>query len=773
MKVHLRTGAALIAASLIFTGCVQTKKEENKEEVHSANDKQQEAVNYQTDPETFALDILIDGAVIPVSKPMEGRKAENYSEDGGETKWSYAEDKTDISITAQDGYLAVNILSKTDEDHEFSWPSVSGQTYYMPYGEGKRIPADDPVWRDFFSQQELDILAEFSMPFWAVAEDDYAVVYILENPYRSTLHFSDDGPLTFTLNHQYPAIDEEKENSFRIYVTENKPASIAKIYRDYVKEKGKFVTLEEKEKDNPNIKKLYGAPHIYLFGENLLSPEDVNWQAFRSSLDTDIMKYILEYTSKLDAGEDMAAVMKEISAQDYISDYQKNAVCRFLSQVLKEKDFFDKNLFSSQDAIMEQTLQEGKQDEASVIQINKHALAANLPDVFSAVDTWMNAGTVDIISDLKKSGIDQAWIGLNSWEQAFGKTELTKAIVEEGYLAGTYDSYHSIHKPGEEQWITAAFSDETLYEEATVSGKDGEKIYGFQNVGRMLNPTLSIPAVEQRMKDINSTGVEFNSWFIDCDATGEIFDDYSKEHTTTQQQDLKARLERMKLIRDDYNMVIGSEGGNDFAASTIAFAHGIEMKTFSWRDDDMKKNKESEYYIGKWYNPLGGVPEHFAKRVPVKQELSEIFVNQKYDIPLFKLVYNDSVITSYHWDWSTFKIIGEVKDRMLREVLYNVPPLYTLDDVQWEQYKSDIVNHTKVWSAFSKEVINKEMTDFQNLKEDGTVQMCKYGEDISVTANFSDESFSYNGEDIPAHALLINNNGASEIYAPKVSAENQ
>ena len=139
--------------------------------------------------------------------------------------------------------------------------------------------------------------------------------------------------------------------------------------------------------------------------------------------------------------------------------------------------------------------------------------------------------------------------------------------------------------------------------------------------------------------------------------------DYTPDHITTQQEDLAARLERMAYIRDQYDLVIGSEGGNDYAASTIAFAHGIELKSFSWMDEDMKQNKDSEYYVGKFYNPAGGVTLNFSKRVPLKDNYYTLFVDPRYDVPLFKLVYNDSVITSYHWDWSTFKIKGATSER--------------------------------------------------------------------------------------------------------------
>ena len=75
---------------------------------------------------------------------------------------------------------------------------------------------------------------------------------------------------------------------------------------------------------------------------------------------------------------------------------------------------------------------------------------------------------------------------------------------------------------------------------------------------------------------------------------------------------------------------------------------------------------------------------------------------------------------------------------MLREILYNVPPLYHLDAAQWEKYKDDIVRHNAVWSEFSRNAVTQEMTGFRYLKEDGSVQMTEYGDGIQAAANFND-----------------------------------
>lgn len=764
--------AAILCAALLLMGCTATesglatgqKKQQSKDSVSEV--KAEEVLRYQVDPETFALTVEREGKEVPVSLPGQKRSVANLIQNENGSSWEYPEEDMLVSIKPEEGYLHVSITSKSEEDKEFVWPNVSAETYYLPLGEGKRIPAADPAWNNYLSEKEVSVLEELSMPFWISAQEDEGVLFIMENPYRSRMVFSGGDALGFSLTHKYPQIDPEKQNSFRIYVTENNPVLSAKKYRDYVKEQGRFVTLEEKAEKNTDIRKLYGAPHIYLWGDHLISKEDIRWPAFRESMDSEIMRYLGEYTEHTDSGQEAAEAMEAIRGQDYVDEYQKNTICRFLSEVLKQPDFYRSDLFPKQ-----------KDQESSSLyewmQINRQALAEALPQVFEPAENWMEKETVGVIKGLKQAGIQNAWIGLNNWEQAFARPDMAAEAVKQGYLFAAYDSYHSIHEPGKEQWNTAAFPDTTLYEEATVLLQNGEKAAGFQNVGRKLNPVLSMPSVQQRMEEIKQTNIPFNSWFIDCDATGEVYDDYSPEHMTTQQEDIKARLERMALIRDEYGRVIGSEGGNDFAASTIAFAHGIELKTFSWMDEDMKSNKDSEYYIGKYYNPTGGVAEHFAKRIPVKQEYYSIFVDPRYDVPLYKLVYNDSVITGYHWDWSTFKIKDVVGERMLREVLYNVPPMYHLDSQEWERYRTDIAKHTNFWSEFSREAVLQEMTDFQDITGNGSVQMTRYGEEITVVANYNGEPYRYEEEEIPGYSLLLERNGKTTVYTPDISEDNR
>lgn len=723
---------------------------------------------FEVVPETGSLILKMGDLCIPAAMPGQERRVADFKQEEGIVSWSYPDEQFSVTVADEKEYLSISMKSQKEGDNMFEWPVVSAKTYYLPLGEGKVIPQDDEGWKEYLSGKEIGAMEQLSMPFWASVSGDYAVLFIMENPYRTSLSFSANGDLGFRVIHEYPEIDPDREKTFRLYLTENDPVSIAKIYKEYVKEQGKFVTLAEKAAENPNIEKLYGAPHIYLWEERIISPEDIRWNAVIAAMQNGELKHITELFSDLESGSEATSVFEQLGTQDYADAYQKNVVSRVFSEVMKRDDLYDAEKFPKLDSEAKSLLEKGIENlnGSEIITFNKHVLAANLPELFKPVEDWMNGGTTDLLKELKDAGIDRAFVGLNDWNQAYAKPELVKAAVEQGYLIGPYDSYHSIHEPGKERWITAAFEDASLYETASVTDKNGKKQEGFQGVGRKLNPLFSFPSVKKRVEEVTAAVEGFNAWFVDCDATGEIYDDYTPGHLTTMQQDLKARLKRMEYIRDEKNMVIGTEGGNDFAAPVIAFAHGIELPTFAYMDPDMNRNQGSPYYIGKYYSPSGGVPEHFGKQIPIKEKFYHIFLDPAYDAPLYKLVYNDSVITGYHWDWSTFKIEGRSADRMLREVLYNTPPLYHLDRNAWEKLRPAIADHTAVWSKFNKEALQREMTDFEYLTSDRLVQMTEYGTDLRVIANFSDTEYSYEGEMIKGHSLLIVSEGDTVNYTP-------
>lgn len=726
--------------------------------------------NFSVDPETFGFEVESNGITERVSEPLADMKVSNLKDDENNISWTYLEQGIDVAIEKKDKYVDVTIKSSKDEENLFSWPSVKGDGYVLPLNQGKHIPSNDSVWKDYLSGEKMKVIEAFSMQFFAVDKREYSVVYIIKNPYNNEIAFTTDNDIAFTFNHEFPTITEQKEYGFRIYVTEKNPVDVAKTYKDYLVEQGDFKKLEDKAAENRNIEKLYGAPHAYFWDRTVISEENIEWAILRDAMPEKLKLWLQELlTTQVEEGSELSSAFDSLDTLDYVDKYTKNTIVKSLSAFLQLKEFYNPEIFTETTEETQRLVDKGIENlnPVELIELNKRLLKSALGDIVDPTEKWADAITVDVLKDMKDSGLDNMWIGLDDWQEGFIKPELVKEAEEMGYLMGTYDSYHSIHEPGKEKWETAKFTDTSLFEQATVTNKDGNKIEGFQGVGRKLNPTLALPSVKERVTSILNTGVAFNSWFLDTDGTGEIFDDYSPEHVTTEEEDIQARIERMEYLQKEWGMVVGTEGGNDFANKTVAFAHGIETPAFSWMDADMAKNKESEYYVGRYYSSTGGVPELFSKQIPVKEKYKKLFLDSTYTLPLYKLVYNDSVITTHWWGWGTLKFEDEIANRMLYEVLYNVPPLYHIDKFEWEKHKKTIVNHSQIWSNFSKKAITEEMTDFKILSDDRLVQMTEYGKLLRVVANFSEDEFNFQGEIIPGKSLLIVDEDGPIIYSPK------
>ncbi|GCD10138.1 glycoside hydrolase [Clostridium tagluense] len=773
MKKRISLFLVAITVTTLFTGCNKAILSNNKV-VLSSSKTNTMAFNldfkFKVQPETFKVTVESNGTTETVSEPLEKMEVSNLKNNGDKISWSYKKKNIDVQIQKKDKYLDVSIKSSIKEgENKFSWPKVTGEAYMLPLNEGKYIPKDDKVWKEYLNDNEMKTLESFSMQFFASSKKNYSLLYIIKNPYNNEVKFDTKENIKFTFNHEYPSINKNKDYGFRIYLTKNNPVDIAKTYKSFIAGQGNFKSLEDKAKDNKNIEKLYGAPHVYFWDRSAISQENIKWNKLKGKIPQELKLWMQKLLkTKVEDGGELATVFNDIDSLEYIDKYTKDRIIKNFNSLVQLKEFYNPKLFVNLDKKSKALIEKGidKLNPLELIGLNKSLLKSSLGEAADPIEKWADANTVNVLYDMKKSGIDKMWLGLDDWQEGFLNPKLVSEANKLGYLIGTYDSYHSIHKPGEEKWSTAKFSDTSLYENATVTNKEGKKIEGFNGTGRKLNPNFAMPSVKDRVSSILKTGLKFNSWFLDTDATGEVVDDYSKAHPTTQAEDIKARIERMEYIQKQFNMVVGSEGGNDFASKSIAFAHGIETPAFSWMDKDMSKNKDSKYYVGRYYSSNGGVAELFSKQVPIKDKYKKLFMDTAYTIPLYKLVYNDSVITSYWWGFGTLKIKDEVKNRMLYEVLYNVPPLYHIDKNEWNKNKEVIVKHTKTWSDFSKKAITMEMTDFKILSKDRSVQMTKYGKDLKVIANFSNKEVNTYGEKIAAKSLIIIDGKSKIKYTP-------
>jgi hypothetical protein len=692
-------------------------------------------------------------------------------------KASWEVNSCSVGLQLTDDTLSATFRSASGA--KIRWPVLGGDSavlaYLLPLDEGSYVPADDPEWLAFLVHQSpMSTTEGLSMPFWGVECVGYTVTYLLTNPFHNTLAFhADKGRLAASLTHEFRG-GEPEEYGFVLRLGPRSPVEPARQYRRWLMERGEFVSLRDKIKQTPGAEKLLGAAHAYLWGNALLSRHDVrNWRHFAVSLLAQAKadrpspgRRIWELLSP-----EMRSAVEEVASPGGAYPALTREVAEALSDVLSRGDFFRAPAWAGIQLTAEVrgllAIGPSKLPTAGLLRLNSLLLEAAFTGQLVDSQRWGDGVSVKMMERLEEAGLDRLWLGLDSWQGGLRHPGAIRKAKELGYLIGTYDSYDSMHRPGEaDSWETAQF-DLHLYETGAIIGRDGKPRPGFQGKGYRLNPVVARPYVESRVRGLMEELPEpLNSWFIDCDAYGDLEDDYSAVHPMTQQEDVRARLDRMGWIRDTYGLVIGSERGAAYAAPVIHFAHGMMTPVMGWGDPDLYKEKASRYYLGAWW-PADG-PQVMMRQVPVKPQYVHVYLDPRFRIPLYQTVFHDSLVTTHHWQSASFKFAGQVASRELLELLYGVPPLYHLNLDEFERQKARISAHYRFFSPLHRELALLPMTDFAWLTPDRLVQRTVFGDRVEVVANFSTREHSYGGSVVPARGVLTRwrEDGRVRIFTP-------
>lgn len=723
--------------------------------------------NFDIDPEIFQIKLTAKEHQFTFGGDQSEAVA-NVKKVKNSISWEYPEKGLQVAVTKQDDHLQVKVVPQSEDAEVIEFPKIHGDNYYLPIGEGKSIPADNASWQSYFQENsELDLNESFSMSFVAAVQNNTAATVIMENNFNQELDEDGETPqLDFQLKTNLNRFNRKQVQTYDIYLSENNPVAVAKLYQKDRIDRGQFTLLAEKAKVTLGLNKLIGAPYIYFWQSRILTTEDVNWQKLQKEDHQKLFQHVGDLLAKHseDGREEFDQAVAALQ-QGEAYKYEKNTILTGLNTVLAYPDFYQAKVFPALDKKDQHYLKSVKAEMPTErsFSINKQLLKNELADSTKPLAQWGQATSTKVIQEMKSSGIQHAWIGLANWNEGLINPQLVQTAQKDDYLIGPYDSYQSIHETPSQDWNTAGFKDNTdVYNNKTIMKASGEYVSGFLGKGRKVNQTLIPDEWQYRLKQVTSKTVPFNTWFLDTDAAGEIYNDFSPGHPTSINEDVKARLKRAAGLADK-GMVVGSETGNDYFNSGIVFAHGLETPVIAWSDPDMRENKESPYYVGGYAALSDCIPERYSKQVPLKEEYKATTIDPVYSVPLYKLVYNESVITTHHWEWDSYKIQDEVQNRRLKEYLYNVPPLIHLDAVTWQERKQDIVANTKHWQDFQTTAISQEMTDFTYLTQNKLVQETKYGPDLSVIANFSDQVQQVKDTILQPHTALITNHGKHTV----------
>ncbi len=348
---------------------------------------------------------------------------------------------------------------------------------------------------------------------------------------------------------------------------------------------------------------------------------------------------------------------------------------------------------------------------------------------------WGDGRTPEFIDDLVKLGVKRAWIGYDQDEFGEQKTlagkEFVAAAIRAGYLVGPYESFANAQDPNTGDSVSRWPG--KLYPDGCIVKRDGARKTGFADRGCELSseafaraePTLHPLAtrVDNQLRD------GANSYFIDVDAFGELFDDFSPAHPMTVFQDRTNRMARMRYARDR-KVVLGSEAGVAWSVPAIDFAHGA----FGVRNGALwAEKKRAGNAMGAWWPPdRPGV--FFAPYEP-----SAEFTRAKFDptvrVPLYQTVFHDALVSTDRWEIPMAKLPSLAPTRQLLELLYGVPSIWAMDRRALRENGAAFGELLRFFAPLHERIATRRLTSFSSVAPDGLVQHTSFG-GISLTANF-------------------------------------
>ena len=223
---------------------------------------------YIVDPSSLKIDArTAQASVTSVMPPLHAAQDVAVDSKGGVWHWRDA-DGRDFKLSAEGNALHLAISAKTGTSLSWALPKVRSGTWLVPDGEGMAFDVEDPFWRAerrsaHRHEQCLAATAALTFPAWSYLTAERTVTYALGDGLLSKLCLHDDDGVQASLTHDFG----DGAGTIDLYFSVGPPDLLAPalFYRQFLKDRGLFKAFADKAV--PNLRRLFGAPHAYVWGD--------------------------------------------------------------------------------------------------------------------------------------------------------------------------------------------------------------------------------------------------------------------------------------------------------------------------------------------------------------------------------------------------------------------------------------------------------------------------------------------------------------------------
>lgn len=697
----------------------------------------------ELEPATLAIRVF-PAQQLPVqaSVGVAAHKVINLDQRPNRLEWQWDDGAWTLSAVLDQRDLSLSITARDPGELSFlEQPGdAMGKGLIWPLAEGHYVPAGDPLWQRFLLDQgEINTTQDLSLPLWGVDHGGFTLNWLMTNPFNNRLKFSAQGKaLALAARHEFTSLEPGTPMTFKLTLGDAGPLSGARRYRQWLVDNGQYETLSDKLLKTPEANKLLGASHVYLWGNDLLGPDDVrSWPVL-----LELLRGNGKLASELRSYFDAESTQMLSQAKPPLNGYQHTTLLRSLNNALNRK------ARSGWQSAIEPDMQKMAEGYGALRTELAQAFAGALT---AAAPQWGNTLSQRTLEQLKTAGMSRLWIGLGEgWEGGLWHPETVRQGVAAGYLMAPYDSYETALTFAENPDWTTAHLGSRANQVCAIELKTGAFKSGFQQSGHYTDPRCVRSLLEARIQAVQAAA-GFNSWFLDAYATGMLFDSYRAGATMTQAQNADGNIDASRWVNETLKLPAGSEDGNATTAQGVLFAHGMQTPVIGWGDPDMSKTPASPYFLGNWFP--NEQPQVFFKTVPLKEPFRTVHFAPQTRLPLYQTVFHGSVITSHHWLFDNLKLSNVRVENELTQLLYNVPPLYHLSAATLKQRLPLIVRQDAFFRPLHERLGTQAMTDFRWLTEDRLVQQTTFTDGTRLMANFDTREREVEGQRLAGQSI--------------------
>ncbi len=350
--------------------------------------------------------------------------------------------------------------------------------------------------------------------------------------------------------------------------------------------------------------------------------------------------------------------------------------------------------------------------------------------LLGAVNVWCMGAKdrISIAKEMKAAGIDRFL-----WSGGGSASDVSFIAGLDNVLVGRYDNYQDVFHPeqirklgGKAGWPynKEAWPHDVVWDSADsndwrhawgIKSPDGKWTYCAMMCDRMA-PMYARRHVKDDLKSF-----PYTARFVDTTVAAPWQTCWNPAHPMTRSDSRHWKMELLRILGDEFKLVVGSETGHDAAVPFCDYFEGM-LSLGPYRVPDSGRNMEQI-----WTN----VPPRVAKYQ----------VGEAYRLPLWELVYHECVCAHWYWGDYNNKLPAIWWKRDLFNMLYGTMGMYLFNDRQWAENKASFVRSYRLTSPIARATGYSEMLDHIILTPDRTVQQSRFADGTTVTVNFGTAAF--------------------------------